>query len=145
MIRKAQDSWRGPAAVRGEIDQSIARREDSLADGPRRKPPDDNDDDDENSDQDIADARRFASYEAMKSRLQDAWRTPNPVPQRNRDAAEPDNNSRQFVHGSDPEDAQAKRDQAYQEYAASLSEQWKTNPSAAAQVQRIAAQTRGGR
>jgi hypothetical protein len=84
MIRSAQKAWCSSsapiarpietAAAREEIAQSIARREDSLVDGRRRKPDPDGDEDDD--DQDIADAARFAAREAWVMGLRDAWRQP---------------------------------------------------------------------
>jgi hypothetical protein len=107
---------------------------------------DDDDDDDEDSldrelRRDTADAARVASYQSWCLRLQDAWRkpvahyVPESGPKRATDAAEPDNSSppdvmRAHLRGSDPEDAQARRDAAAAEYAASLSNTWKT-PSGA--------------
>jgi hypothetical protein len=182
MIRSAQKAWRGPietAAAREDVGSQPARME-SLAcgrrawaspltpeqvaayDARRRKPDpeDDPDEDDDDDNEDTRDAARVASYQAMCLRLQDAWKRPPSLP-RTRDAAEPDNSSspetmRKFLRGSDdPEDAQAKRDQAYEEYAASISQAWKTapplsrasatDPSAASRVERIGEQTRGGK
>ena len=157
MIRKAQDSWRGPIAR--PIETATAREDESarwkdLADGRRRKPPDDDEDDDDDDTNDVRAPARKAR-DAYVRQLQDAWRTPAPDRLTSgksiRDGAEPDNSSSRFVRGSDdPDGAQAKRDQAYEEYAASITQAWKNPPGAAppapaSRVERIGEQTRGGR
>jgi hypothetical protein len=125
-------------------------------DARKRKPePDEDDDDDENGNNDaraqeknphqrpatqsahdrqhFSDRRLDDIRAEMIQRLTDAWKsaaTPNPkerttnVPRRNaglstRDGAEPD-------AGSRPDDLQAKRDEAWNSYRASLSEAWKS-------------------
>jgi hypothetical protein len=56
------------------------------------------------------------------------------------DAAEPDNSSSPDPRGSDPDDPQARRDAAYAEYSASISNAWKSaptrGPSAAPRIER---------
>jgi hypothetical protein len=131
MIDRQREAWRGPGMLDDKIHASICDR--------RKRPPDDDPDDDD-EDQDIADARRFASREAYVARLGDAWRTPvvnnlPPTKRIGRDAAEPDNSSsaetmRRHLRVDDPDDAQARRDAAAAEYAASLSNAWRS-PSGA--------------
>jgi hypothetical protein len=123
MIDRQREAWRGSGLTNVKADS-------------RRKPdPDDDPDEDDDEDQDIADARRFASREAYVAGLRDAWRTPPRLLSSTRDAAEPDNSSsaetmRHHLRGDDPDDAQARRDAAAAEYAASISNAWRT-PSGA--------------
>jgi hypothetical protein len=84
----------------------------------------------------------------MVRRLENAWRSP-PA----RDAAEPDIGSppgeliRQHMRTDPDDDAQARRDRAYQDYTTRLSEAWKgAAPGAAAsQIERQGERWRGGR
>jgi hypothetical protein len=161
-------------ARRAARDEMISRTTEAWRDARKKPTPPDPDDDDDFDVTDPRDARRAsrASYDAMCLRLQDAWR--HPV-----DAAQPD------AFGSDPDvmrrhlrtdpddDAQARRDAAYQNYTSSLSEAWKnpphaavpspsvlgigpmnkvlegatgrTDPAAAARIERVRERTHGGR
>jgi hypothetical protein len=156
MIDRQREAWRGQLSPNGTV-LSPNGTLDS-----RRKPDPDDDPDEDDEDQDIADARRFASREAYVARLGDAWRTsPRLLSNHStRDAAEPDNSSpldvmRAHLRGSDPDDAQARRDAAAAEYAASISNAWRT-PSGATpparmprpgsrDPQQLGEQWRGGR
>jgi hypothetical protein len=117
-------------------------------DAKRRRPPDDDDDDDKEI-ASLEDVRRpsIEARNAYVRSLSDAWRYPAPVqltagkpfPSRDgKNAADPD-----------PEDSpQAKRDAAYAEYSASISNAWKNvpaqnNPRAASGIERLREQTAG--
>jgi hypothetical protein len=137
MIRASQDAWRS-------------------ADARKKPPPDDPDpdEDDDDDDDDVdnpRDARACArrSYDAMCSRLRDAWRSPP-----SRDAAEPDMGTppllRRPLPHDDPAaamrghlsagpgpafgepDAQRRRDAAYESYTSTLSNAWRNPPHALA-------------
>jgi hypothetical protein len=105
----------------------------ALLDARKKRPPDDDGDDDDEDENgaSLSDARAAAlqARQEMIDRATSAWRTL--APNRFRDGAEPDNNSsaetkRQFVRGSDdPADAQAKRDQAYQDVAVAARITWR--------------------
>jgi hypothetical protein len=153
MIDAATGAWRGSGARNLALDS-------------RRKPDPDDDPDEDDEDQDIADARRFASREAYVAGLRDAWRGNRTATGQfrtgtvHRDGAEPDNSSsaeamRAHLRGSDPKTAAEIKEQAYQEYSASVSRAWmnptpqnaigtgRTDPSAASRIERARQQALG--
>ena len=72
-----------------------------------------------------------AEYDAMCRRLTDAWRGPRHLG--GHDAAQPDLGSRLSDIEETPDDnAQARRDRAYQSYCDRIGSAWKTNPAAGA-------------
>jgi hypothetical protein len=94
--------------------------------------------------------------DAYVASLSSAWRNPTPrqlTNSKQTDASEPDNSSsaevmRAHLRGGDPKDVQAKRDQAWQEYSASLSNAWRSvpaqrNPNVAPGIERLREQTAG--
>jgi hypothetical protein len=106
----------------------------------KRRPPPDEPDEDE--DDDVQDARRFASREAWVASLSDQWRVPaSSPPNRTTDLRRPNADASAAgpgpasafpspMAGSAPErpvpdDPQAKRDQAWQEYSAAISNAWR--------------------
>jgi hypothetical protein len=130
MIDRQREAWRGP----GQCTQAG-----TLIDARRKPPPDDDDDED---DPEVQDARRFASREAWVRGLQDQWRVPASSPNRthgrlmaNADvsasgpgpaATAPANAGATAPQRPIPDDPQAKRDQAYQEYSAAISNAWRS-------------------
>jgi hypothetical protein len=122
----------------------------------KRKPPDDDDDDDDPDEiaslEDIRAPSIKARHEYVQ-RLQDAWRQPlatHPAtssPERTHGLPKPiagtsmSDAADHFRDGS-PKEPQAKRDQAYEEYAASLSNAWRNpqvgrpSPGLAPQIKR---------
>src|SRR5262249_20648545 len=138
------DAWRSP-----QLDK---RR--------RRKDDDDDDDDYNETDPDkigesalkgdgrkmlsATDARSMSrsSYDAMCERLRNAWRSPS------HDAHEPDNSSsaevmRRHLRTEPDDNAQARRDRAYQDYTTRLSEAGKAPPARADEVERRLERERG--
>jgi hypothetical protein len=158
-----------PGYARPSDDQISTRRsaraamirdaEEAWKDARRRKPdPDDPDEDDDDDDDEVnprdAHASSRAAYDAMCTRLRDAWRTPP-----THDFAEPDMSSRpsdlellrrrplphddpaaamrsHLSTGPGPAfaepDAQKRRDAAYENYTSELSNAWKHPRHAAA-------------
>ena len=117
----------------------------------RRRPDPDQDDEDEERDRRSDDGRTLADIrapsikarDAMIRRLTGAWRTPSYPPRVKRDAAEPTLPApraapapRRPVPDDDP---QVIRERAYADYAASISEAWKTGPGGRADPARAAA------
>jgi hypothetical protein len=137
-----------------------------LADA-KRKPRDDDPDNNNGDDPDeiasledksLMDIRRpsIEARDAYVASLSSAWRNATPrqlTNSKQTDAAEPDNSSsaevmRRHLHGDDPKDVQAKRDAAYAEYSASISNAWKSVPAqntlrAASGIERLREQTAG--
>jgi hypothetical protein len=142
------------------------------------RPPDDDPDDPDPDEDDLnrerdrrsrsSDARdpraaARAAYDAMVRRAENAWRTP-PNAKQLRDAADPGNSELIRRHlRTEEDDPQARRDEAYRNYCASISQAWK-NPSGgiapqkalvgpgttshierAGEIERLGEQTRGGR
>jgi hypothetical protein len=118
MIDRQREAWRGDRTSQSG----------KLYDARRRPDPDEDDDDD---DPDVQDARRFASREAWVRGLQDAWRSPAPslpAPSPNlahghsaRAAVSCGPGPAATLPPSEADDPQAKRDQAWQEYSAAIS------------------------
>jgi hypothetical protein len=100
------------------------------------------------SDAAVRDARRVAhdAREEMIRRAQEAWRTP---PNASRDAAQPDSSppevTRRHLRGDDLDNAQARRDAAWNSYKDQLGNAWRTDSGRATAIERQAEMWRGGR
>jgi hypothetical protein len=141
-IDRAEQAWRGPLSQRCETDARRKKR-----------------DDDEDDEPDFgASAEKIEDVRARSIAARDAWvaglQRPSPSP--NRTSGLPTGSTRHPTRDAEPDlsrhlrtepddDAQARRDAAAAEYAANLSNAWKTNPRAAVAIERIGEQTRGGR
>jgi hypothetical protein len=134
-------------SVSSARNEMIARATSCWQTDNRRRPPDDDPDDpdedelDRERDRRSADSRSLADIragairarESYVRRLQDAWRTPKPgpalEPRFSRDAAEPDNGSsaetmRRHLRSEPDDDAQARRDAAWNSYKDNLQRAW---------------------
>jgi hypothetical protein len=127
--------------------EMVVRNERAWMDARRKPPPPDNDEDDDELE--MADSRAKAAVARRQwvQKLQDAWRTPGrdagaPDPgiasSRPWQGGEPDNSSsaevmRRHLRTEPDDNVQARRDRAYADYCARVSQAWQhTNPTARA-------------
>ena len=119
-------------AVRDARREMIDRATTAWRNDARRKPPDDDDDDEDDererhSDDARGNADARASYDAKCARLRDAWRRPVDVAQPDL-GTRPEELMRRHARTEPDDDAQARRDRAYQDYTTTLAEAWRNPP-----------------
>jgi hypothetical protein len=161
-----REAWRGSTAACAAVD---ARRKPDPDDDPDDPDgPDERERDRRSKSSDAGDPRAQAAAEYYRwvARLQDSWRTPvSCLPVNNSRDADPGNSElmRRHLRTEEEDDPQARRDEAYRNYCASISRAW-MNPSGgiapqralvgpgptshierAGEIERLGEQTRGGR